>query len=156
MSEIHDPLAFSISQEQQGVLGRALSMSTPTVIRPHEFVQLLGQAQLAHDMYAQSAESQRGKERRADRANAGIAQSVVVGVLNKVAELGNVYDVAVQTPLSAQELPMSEDYAPFEMPAMFTPSLRCHYNMAAARMIDTVREAQKKELIYEDMFKQAS
>jgi hypothetical protein len=145
---------FTTTVEQQGALGLP---AVPATYPPQEFVKLIGLAQLAHDTYADSAAAKnRKKDRLQDRIAAGVAESVVVGVLNKVVELGIDYDAAVQAPHEYAEPSTPADYEPQEMTMAFSPNMLVHYQQAAARQIEVVRQAQEQERSYEQMPGQAS
>ncbi|MDB5181440.1 MAG: hypothetical protein JWP13_203 [Candidatus Saccharibacteria bacterium] len=146
MIETQNKMFFATTEDQQKVLGLP---ATPAFYAPHEFTELAGRAMLVHNVHAETAETIKGKDRREHLTNAGIAQSVVVGVLRKVVELGGEYDAIVQAPRPMVEQPRVVDYEPKDMPVEFSMNVLVHYNMAAARRIQEVRQAQELQLSYD-------
>lgn len=132
---------FTPSPQQREVLGLP---DEEKPFAPHEFVPLLGRAQLIHDIHAGIAASKKDANWRTHRTDAGVAESVVVGVLTKVVELGGEYDAALYAAAVGEDQVVPIEYEWQEAANDLSPILLAHHSMAAARRIYEVRQAQEQ------------
>lgn len=144
---VKDSKAFITTELQQQALGLPI---VPTAYQPHDFVKLAGRADLAHYMHKERAEAEKRSRRIDEKMQAGVAESVLVGILNKVVELGDDYDAAISVPRTLESAE-NEGNPTIEFTETFSPMLLEHFSMAASRRIEEVRAAQRADAYYAQM-----
>jgi hypothetical protein len=77
---------YTVNAEQHDKLGLP---ARDTNYTPDDFVNLLARAQYVHDVLADKAIDEERSDQLRSKAAAGIAQSVAVGVMNRVVANGN-------------------------------------------------------------------